>query len=76
MAKSIEALVIMASKEAYSFTDIISRTMTIGQLIEELSYYPKNTKVVIGNDNGYTYGKITESRINLEEEEDEEDDEE
>lgn len=39
----------------------IDRTMTVGELIEYLEQFDENTMVYLKNDNGYTYGSITES---------------
>lgn len=36
------------------------RTMTVGDLIGLLEDYDENAPVYIINDNGYTYGSITE----------------
>ena len=78
MKKYENILTFKAVREEYE-TPRIRKTMTVGELIEKLSSYDKNMKVYISNDNGYTYGGITESRINEEYEElddDEEDEEE
>ena len=36
------------------------RTMTVGDLIAYLEDFDEDTKVYISNDNGYTFGNITE----------------
>lgn len=41
------------------------RTMTVGELIELLSEFDEDTPIYINNDNGYTYGNITEGSIEL-----------
>ena len=38
-------------------------TMTVGELIDILSQYDEDQPVYIRNDNGYTYGNITERTI-------------
>ena len=38
-------------------------TMTVGELIDILSQYDEDQPVYIRNDNGYTYGGITEGRF-------------
>ena len=48
------------------------RTMTVGELIGFLEQFDEDTEVFINNDNGYTYGNITESSFEEREEEDEE----
>lgn len=68
---------ISARREGYA-VDQISNTMTVGELIRLLEDYDEDMGVYISNDNGYTYGGITEGRIDMEyaEEEEEEEDEE
>ena len=36
------------------------RTFTVGELIAFLEQFDENTQVFLQNDNGYTYGNITE----------------
>ena len=64
-------------REVYDLKDI-RHTLTVGELIELLQGFDEDAKVYISNDNGYTYGGITEGRIDMEyaEEEEEEEDEE
>lgn len=40
-----------------------SETLTVGELIEELSNYDENLPVYFNNDNGYTYGSIARDDI-------------
>ena len=37
--------------------------MTVGELIRFLSNYDEDREVFLRNDNGYTYGNITEDSI-------------
>lgn len=57
----MKAIIIQAKRQAYGVEDIVSdsRTLTIRELIEELSQYDEEAKVVLSHDNGYTYGGIT-----------------
>ena len=48
------------------------RTMTVGELIGFLEQFPEDAEVFINNDNGYTYGSITESSFEESDEEEEE----
>lgn len=41
--------------------DQIKRTMTVGELIEFLEQFDEEAEVYLNNDNGYTFGSITES---------------
>ena len=61
----MKAIIIQAKRQAYGVEDIVSdsRTLTIRELIEELSQYDEEAKVVLSHDNGYTYGGITERDI-------------
>ena len=53
-------------------TDQCGRTLTVGELIDMLSEYDEETPVYLRNDNGYTYGSITEWDIHTSEELEEE----
>lgn len=48
------------------------RTMTVGELIEFLEQFDEDAPIYLNNDNGYTYGSITEGSFEEREEEDEE----
>ena len=57
-----------SAKEAGKFT------LTIGELIEALSQFDEDEKIVFCNDNGYTYGKIDENLlVDVDDDEDDED---
>lgn len=47
------------------------KTLTVGELIELLQNYDENSPVYLINDNGYTYGSITDWDITEEEAEEE-----
>lgn len=64
-------ITIEASRTAYA-PNQISRTMTVGELIEILEQYDEDTPVIISNDNGYTYGGLREFDFREIEDEDEE----
>ena len=67
-------ITIATNRSGYSIDQVIDRTLTVEELIEELRYLPGDCKVVFKNDDGYTYGHITDRDIDSEylEEEDEE----
>ena len=48
------------------------KTLTVGELIEILQGYDEDMKVYLENDNGYTYGSITDYDVYEDEEEEEE----
>ena len=51
----------------------IGRTMTVKQMIQKLEDYPEDMPVMFSNDNGYTYGEITDFDFDtIEDDEDEE----
>ena len=53
-------LFIEGRREGYA-PDQIKRTMTVGELIEFLEQFDEDAEVFLNNDNGYTFGSITES---------------
>ena len=55
----MEVLLIGAKREGYSPKQCPG-TMTVGDLIDYLSGYDEEMRVYISNDEGYTYGSITE----------------
>lgn len=52
-------LMIEGRRDGYS-PDQLHRTMTVGELIDYLSQFDEDTPVILNNDNGYTYGSITD----------------
>ena len=56
--------------------DRCGRTLTVGELIALLSDFDEDMPVYLRNDNGYTYGSITERDFNTSEDLGEEDEEE
>lgn len=65
-------IVIYAQRDSYSSKEASSRSMTVCELIDELSSYDENAPVILSFDNNYTYGSIRPSRIVYEEGEEEE----
>ena len=53
-------LMIEGRREGYG-PDQLRRTMTVGELIDYISQFDDDTPVILNNDNGYTYGSITDS---------------
>lgn len=51
-------VVIEAARTAYS-AKAVRKTMTVEELIEALSQFNPDDKVVFSHDNGYTYGGIS-----------------
>jgi len=47
----------------YSAQEAAEDSITVKQLIDELSNLPSNEKIVFSNDGGYTYGYITPSVV-------------
>ena len=67
-----DVLMFKTGRDGYS-TEQCGETMTVGELIEILSESDEDTEIFYKNDNGYTYGYLTEGRIRLEEVEEEDD---
>lgn len=51
-------ITLSTNRSHYDIKGAADKSMTVAELIEELSYLPGNYKVVFKNDNGYTYGYI------------------
>lgn len=64
-------LFINTKRNGYS-TEQCGNTITVGELIDLLQQYDEDTKIYLKNDNGYTYGSISEWDFEEEEEEEEE----
>lgn len=58
----MEALYISGKRNGYG-PDQCGRTMTVGELIRFLEDFGEERPVYLRNDNGYTYGSITERDI-------------
>lgn len=58
---------IETSRDYYSIEDTANEAITIGELIDLLREYDEDEKVILKNDNGYTYGLIGRYSIELEE---------
>ena len=55
----MEALYISGKRNGYG-PDQCGRTLTVGELIRILEDFDEDRPVYLRNDNGYTYGSITE----------------
>lgn len=59
----MDAIYIEGKRNGYS-PDQCGQTLTVGELIEILEQFDEDSPVYLRNDNGYTYGSITERDIN------------
>lgn len=59
----MKALFIEGKQNGYG-PDQCGRTLTVAELIEILEEFDGDRPVFLRNDNGYTYGSITEEDIN------------
>lgn len=57
-------LFINGKRNGYN-TEQCGATLTIGELIDILSNFDENMPVYLKNDNGYTYGNVTENDLNI-----------
>lgn len=55
-------LKIETERSAYSPEDL-GRSMSVRDLIDYLMMFDDDTKVILSNDNGYTYGEVKEENI-------------
>ena len=58
-------IIIEAKREGYTIEQAENEreAITVGELMQMLEGFDEDTKVYISNDNGYTYGSVTEYRI-------------
>ena len=58
-------IIIEAKREGYSIEQAENEreAITVGELMQMLEDFDEDAKVYISNDNGYTYGSVTEYRI-------------
>ena len=68
-----EVIMFNTGRDGYS-VEQCGKSMTVGELIEFLSEYDEDTEVFYKNDDGYTYGYITDRRLELEYVDEEDDD--
>lgn len=68
----MKELFINGKRNGYD-TKQCGHTLTVGELIEILQGFDEDTKIYLKNDNGYTYGSITEYDIEENYESEEED---
>ena len=54
----MEVLKIFGNRREYSMADAAKQSMTVSELIDYLNNFDGDTKVVISNDGGYTYGYV------------------
>lgn len=60
----MEVLKIFGNRSEYSMADAAKQSMTVSELIDYLNNFDGDTKVVISNDGGYTYGYVNRHYIN------------
>lgn len=58
----MDVLYINGKRNGYGI-DQCGETLTVGQLMEILQDYEEDMPIYLCNDNGYTYGSITEDDI-------------
>lgn len=69
-------LMIDGRRNDYSANNLVNKTMTVGELVSYLDGFDSDMPVLLSNDNGFTYGKITDDGIWEEEVEEDEEEEE
>ena len=59
----IEIVKLYTSRDEYDIRLAAERSLTVGELIDELKRMDEDAKIVFDNDNGYTYGIICSGSI-------------
>lgn len=66
MANRIRVVKLETSRHSYSIGDVVSGSMTARELINWLEdNADDDSPIIFSNDNGYTYGKLTEDSISI-----------
>ena len=63
-----QVVIIEARREGYSVEQAEDerKAITVGELMQMLEDMDEDAKIYVSNDNGYTYGSVTEYRIRWE----------
>ena len=56
-------VIIQATRDTYSAEESAKQSVKVKELIDMLSQYDGDEKVVLSHDGGYTYGYINEYKI-------------
>lgn len=59
----MRAIVLKTNRSYYNCEDAVADSISVRELKELLENYDEDAKIVFSNDNGYTYGYITESVV-------------
>lgn len=63
----MKVAILQTNRYYYDIVEAADGSMTVGELIDRLSDLNRDDKIVFSNDNGYTYGYITDSVVTTEE---------
>ena len=58
-----EIITLNTTRTDYGAKEAALRSITVGELISLLEQYDEDSKVIFSNDNGYTYGRISDWQI-------------
>ena len=59
----MKAIIIEASRDCYSQCEAAERSMSVRELIDYLEQLDEDAKVILSHDQGYTFGWLSERRI-------------
>ena len=60
-------------RTGYSVDQVVDKTITVGELRDYLENFDEDDFVMFSNDNGYTFGELTDSMVTVYEFDEEED---
>lgn len=58
-----QIVALRTNRDYYDVREAAEYSLTVNELIDILSYYSGDTKVVFSNDNGYTYGVVSDNTV-------------
>lgn len=56
-------VIIKTKRDGYSVDQVAHKSVTVKEFIELLEGFDENDIILLSNDDGYTYGVITENNI-------------
>lgn len=60
-----DIVILHTNRDDYNIENSAEYSLSVGEVIDILSRYPDDAKVVFSNDRGYTYGRVKNSSIQL-----------
>ena len=67
-----KVITLETKRTGYSVNQVVDKTITVGELRDYLEEFDEDDFIMFSNDNGYTFGEITDNAISVYEYDEEE----